>query len=97
MSRRCTLEFVRTDRTATSDRIVFYPTPQWYWRFIAANGKETGRASETYRNRIDCIRSAELTTGCYFVRSLESQGFCWRAANTDPTLSAYRVNVRWIR
>lgn len=33
---------------------------QWVWRFIAANGRELARSSETYRRRRDCERSSQI-------------------------------------
>lgn len=95
MSKRlCRLEFVCPPPNGGFGR------REWYWRFIAANGKETARSSETYRNRVDAIRSAELTTGCYGVRLYEPDGFCCRLLRERDGVGnrlLERVDVRWLR
>jgi hypothetical protein len=94
-ARRPTLEFLRIE--------VGEPPfhSEWFWRFLASNGRETGRASETYKNRVDCIRSAELTTGCERVREYETEGICYRtvwAVNGPVDFAQMEtVNVRWIK
>jgi hypothetical protein len=93
------LEFVRQATTYEAEfvhgTVLVDGPPEWYWRFLASNGRETGRSSETYKNRVDCIRSAELTTGCYMVRECERRGedFCYR----QGMLGAEDVNVRWVK
>jgi uncharacterized protein YegP (UPF0339 family) len=95
------LEFVRQATTYEAEfvhgTVLVDGPPEWYWRFLASNGRETGRSSETYKNRVDCIRSAELTTGCYAVRENERRPgnpYCWRR---DPRNALEQVNVRWVK
>jgi hypothetical protein len=49
-ARLCRLEVVRGD-------------DGWFWRYIASNGKELARSSETYVRRAGCDRCAALTLG----------------------------------
>lgn len=32
---------------------------QWVWRFVAADGRELAKSSQTYRRRRDCEQSAQ--------------------------------------
>ena len=51
-ARLCRLEIVQSDAG-------------WFWRFIASNGKELARSSETYKRRRDCHRCAYVVLGCF--------------------------------
>jgi uncharacterized protein YegP (UPF0339 family) len=33
---------------------------QWYWRFVAGNGREIFRSSEGYWNKEHCLHSIEI-------------------------------------
>jgi hypothetical protein len=91
------LEFVRTKvpvpRFEDGMAVAYTMRPEWFWRFLASNGRETGRSSETYKNRVDCIRSAELTCGVWGVRRWEADGMCLQGRHYGGA----EVNVRWIR
>lgn len=39
---------------------------EWAWRTFASNGKKTGRSSEKYYNKADCIQNAkDVSYGVY--------------------------------
>lgn len=50
---------------------------EWRWRFIAKNQRLLANGGEGYKNRQDCIDSAEMVTGTSFSQVDAARDIIW--------------------